>query len=286
MSALIIDGKAIARGLRREVKARVAELSALGVKPSLAVIIVGEDAASQSYVAAKERACRRVGMESRTIRLPEGSSQSALLAEIEKLNVDEKTHGMLVQLPLPGHIDPHEVVRRIDPLKDVDAFHPENLGLLMRDTPRFAPCTPSGILDILRSLDLCLEGKRAVIIGRSLIVGKPLAYLLLRENMTVTVCHSRTRELAGVVGEGDVVVAAVGKAGLVRGEWVKKGAIVVDVGTNLTPDGRFVGDVDFESARVRASHITPVPGGVGPLTVARLLHSVCTAASLGRGSRS
>lgn len=280
MAASIIDGKALAKKLNSEVKERVAELGRQGVTPALTVVLVGEDPASKSYVRSKERACKRAGVKSKTVRLPVDTTEEVLLGLLAQLNQAPDVHGILVQLPLPVHIDPGRVVTVMDPIKDVDAFHPENLGLLMRDAPRFVPCTPAGVLHILRSLSVPLAGKRAVIIGRSLIVGKPLAYLLLSENMTVTVCHSRTRDLPAIIAQGELVVAAVGRPGLIKGDWIRPGAIVVDVGTNPLPGGGFVGDVEFEVALKRASWITPVPGGVGPLTVARLLHNVCVAAHL------
>jgi len=277
----IIDGKALAKEIRRRVKVEVAALVAeTRVVPTLAVVLVGEDVASHTYVRAKKRAARRTGINSLVETLPADVSEKELLELVDGLNRDDGIHGVLVQLPLPAHIDVERVVRAISPLKDVDAFHPENLGLLFRGQPRFLPCTPAGIVEALKSLRIELVGKSAVVVGRSLIVGKPLSLLLLQEHMTVTVCHSRTADLPEVVRGADVVVAAVGRARLVRGDWVKQGAVVVDVGMNSDPQRGLVGDVAFEEAEPRASYITPVPGGVGPLTVAKLMENVLAAAGL------
>ncbi len=235
---------------------------------------------TKPYIRSKERACKAAGIESRTLALPASTSQQELLERVARLNADPAVHAILVQLPLPRNIDVEAVVRAIDPLKDVDCFHPENLGLLFRDTPRFLPCTPAGVLDVLDAVPEELSGRRAVVVGRSLIVGKPLAVLLLRRNLTVTVCHSRSRDLEQLVGEADLLVAAVGRAAIIPGSWVKPGAIVVDVGTNPTLDGGLEGDVEYAPAAERAAWITPVPGGVGPLTVARLLSNVLLAAEL------
>jgi methylenetetrahydrofolate dehydrogenase (NADP+)/methenyltetrahydrofolate cyclohydrolase len=214
------------------------------------------------------------------VRLPVSSSEDEVLGEVARLNNDPEVHGILVQLPLPAHMNVEKVVAAISPLKDVDAFHPENLGLLFRDTPRFIPCTPAGIMDVLGQTGITLEGLHAVVIGRSLIVGKPLSLLLLKEHMTVTVCHSRTRNLPDLIRSADVIVAAVGRLRFVKGDWVKPGAIVIDVGMNVDEEGKLAGDVEFDSALLRASFITPVPGGVGRLTVARLLSNVLAACEL------
>ena len=277
--ALIIDGKALALEIRRSLKARVlAHVQKGGKPPRLDVVLVGEDPASQTYVRAKERACKRCGIWSNTHRLPADITRRDLLAQVDRLNKDPEVNGFLVQLPLPEHLDPEEVVAAIAPQKDVDAFHPENLGRLFRGAPRFVPCTPAGIVHMLDSLAIPLQGMHAVVIGRSLIVGKPLSLLLLERHMTVTICHSRTKNLPAVAQTGDVLIAAVGRAGLVRGDWVKPGAIVIDVGTNMTAAATLTGDVAFDEAAKVASHITPVPGGVGPLTVAMLLVNVCKGA--------
>lgn len=277
--AQIIDGKQLARDIRKELKQRVLTyVAAGGAPPRLDVVLVGDDAASHTYVRAKERACSRCGITSHTHRLPADVTQHDLLQLVDGLNRDSAVHGFLVQLPLPAHLDPEDVVLAISPSKDVDAFHPENLGLLFRGRPRFAPCTPAGVVHMLDSLGIPLQGKHAVVIGRSLIVGKPLSFLLLERHMTVTICHSRTLDLADMARTADVLVAAVGKPGLVRGDWIKPGAVVIDVGTNMSPEGVLTGDVVFDEATKLASYVTPVPGGVGPLTVAMLLSNVCSAA--------
>lgn len=277
----VINGKLLAKEIRIGVKAKVATfVKETGVVPTLAAVLVGEDPGSQTYVRSKERACKKCGMRSVTRRLPDTISESELLAIVEGLNDDPEVHGILVQLPLPGRIDVERVVGAISPSKDVDGFHAETLGRLVRGAPTFVPCTPAGVLHILDSLDVELKGMEAVVVGRSLIVGKPLFFLLLERHMTVTVCHSRTRELAEVVRRADVVVAAVGQAHLVKGDWIKPGAIVIDVGINRLDDGTLTGDVDFDAALNNASHITPVPGGVGRLTVAMLMENVYRAAVL------
>ncbi len=276
----VVDGKRLAKSLKQQVKIEAAGFAAHhGRPPKLTVILVGEDAASQSYIRAKERACKRAGITSELVRLPSSITAEALLQVVAKLNASETVDGLLVQLPLPAHLEPEPIVAAISPLKDVDCFHPENLGLLLRGLPRFAPCTPAGILQILDSLDVDLAGKDAVVVGRSLIVGRPLAMLLIERDLTVMVCHSKTARLPDKVRGADLVIAAVGVPGLVKGDWLKPGAIVIDVGTNYKGDG-LVGDVDFESAMGRAGIITPVPGGVGPLTVTQLLRNVLTAARL------
>ena len=277
----VIDGKVLAKAIRKGVKAKVAKFTAeTGVVPTLAAVLVGEDPGSQTYVRSKERACKRCGMRSVTQRLPDTASEAELLRIVDELNADPSVHGILVQLPLPDHIDVERVVGAISPSKDVDGFHAETLGRLVRGKPTFLPCTPAGVMHILDTLPVELKGKEAVVVGRSLIVGKPLFFLLLERHMTVTVCHSRTRDLADVVRRADVVVAAVGKAHLVKGDWIKPGAIVIDVGINRLADGTLTGDVDFDAALPNASHITPVPGGVGRLTVAMLMENVYRAATL------
>ncbi len=285
--AQLLDGKARAEHLRAQTAQQVTHLQAsLGLTPCLAAVLVGNNPASEVYVRNKEKACKKAGIDSRVLRLPADLSEAELLRQVAELNADPGVHGILVQLPLPGHMDPEKVVASIDPLKDVDAFHPETLGLMMRDQPRFLPCTPAGVVDLLKLTGAPLAGLEAVVIGRSLIVGRPLSLLLLRENMTVTVCHSRTRNLPDVVRRADLVVAAIGKAEFVQGDWIKPGAIVIDVGMNRRDDGSLCGDVDFASASANASWITPVPGGVWPMTIAKLLENVVRAAELQFYSRS
>lgn len=277
--AQVLDGKAVAQSIR----ARVAEGAAAlarerGVTPGLAVVLVGDDPASAIYVRNKDRACREAGMASATHRLPADTPEAALLDLLARLNADPAVHGILVQLPLPRHVSEARVLEAIRPDKDVDGFHPENVGLLALGRPRFVPATPRGVLALLDAAGVDPAGARAVVVGRSNIVGKPTALLLLHRHATITVCHSRTRDLAAVVGEADIVVAARGKAQAIRGEWIRPGAAVIDVGVNRLPDGRLVGDVDFEGAKARAGVITPVPGGVGPMTIAMLLDNTLAAA--------
>jgi len=281
--ATIIDGKAIAETLRREVAARVADLKrAHGIVPGLAVVLVGEDPASQVYVRAKSKATTDAGMLSFEHKLPAETAEPALLALIAELNGRKDVHGILVQLPLPKHIDTRHVIEAIDPAKDIDGFHPINVGRLASGARALAPCTPSGCLILAKSVRSDLAGLEAVIIGRSNIVGKPIAQLLLAENCTVTVAHSRTRDLASVVRRADLLVVAVGRPEMVRGSWIKPGAVVIDVGIQriATADGksRLVGDVAFAEAAQVAGAITPVPGGVGPMTVACLLRNTLEAA--------
>ncbi len=279
MPAQLIDGKAIAQSVRAEVKGKVEEFSArTGVRPCLATVLVGDDPASGVYVRSKGKACREVGMLSRQIDLPASTSQEKLLEIVEGLNAEEAVHGILVQLPLPDQIDETRVIESIDPAKDVDGFHPVNAGRLLSGNPVFVPCTPLGILRMLDHESVELKGKHAVVVGRSNIVGKPVALLLLSRHATVTICHSRTKDLPGVVRGGDVVVAAVGKTEMIRGSWLAPGSVVVDVGINRRPDGTLAGDVAFAEAREVAGKITPVPGGVGPMTIAMLLHNPLEAA--------
>jgi methylenetetrahydrofolate dehydrogenase (NADP+)/methenyltetrahydrofolate cyclohydrolase len=288
--ALIIDGKAIAEALRREVAADVADLQRTrGITPGLAVVLVGEDAASQVYVRTKSKATTDARMRSFEHRLPAQTSETALLALIAELNARQDVHGILVQLPLPEHIDTRHVIEAIDPAKDVDGFHPINIGRLASGADAMAPCTPSGCVILAKSVRSDLAGLEAVVIGRSNIVGKPMAQLLLAENCTVTIAHSRTRDLPAVVRRADLVVAAVGRAEMVKGSWIKPGATVIDVGIQRVagPDGksRLVGDVAFEEAAQVAGAITPVPGGVGPMTVACLLRNTLAAATVSDGVR-
>jgi methylenetetrahydrofolate dehydrogenase (NADP+)/methenyltetrahydrofolate cyclohydrolase len=272
MTARILDGKKLAAEIKADVKERTALLKQRGVTPGLAVVLVGEDPASKVYVGQKEKGCLEAGFASFLHRLPESTSQGELLALIERLNSDRTVHGILVQLPLPRQIDPDTVLAAIRPEKDVDGFHPVNMGRLVAGLPASEPCTPKGIMRLLKSTGLTLSGKEAVVIGRSNIVGKPVALMLLAESATVTICHSRTEDLAAHARRADILVAAVGKPRFVTGDMVKEGAIVVDVGINRLEEG-LVGDVDYEPAAERASWITPVPGGVGPMTIAMLLEN-------------
>lgn len=278
-SARILDGKETAAAVRAEVAARVSALQAAGLRPGLAVVLVGEDPASQVYVRNKDRAAREVGIAARTIHLGADTRGGELLELVRELGQDPDTHGILVQLPLPRGLDAQEVLASLDPRKDVDGLHPANVAALVMGRPGLRPCTPAGCIEILDRHGIAIEGRHAVVVGRSLLVGKPLAHLLLERNATVTVAHSRTRDLAGVVGQGDIVVAAVGKAEMVRGEWLRPGAVVLDVGINRLASGGLAGDVHFESARERAGAITPVPGGIGPMTIAMLLWNTALAAA-------
>ena len=278
MAASIIDGKAIAASRRAGTAERVAELEAShGVTPGLAVVIVGEDPASQVYVRMKHKACEEVGVRSFKHELPVETTQEELLALVERLNADDDVHGILVQLPLPDHVDEEAVIEAIVPKKDVDGFHPVSVGRMVIGKETFLPCTPHGCMVLLDETGVELEGKEAVVVGRSNIVGKPVALLLLERHATVTVCHSRTKDLPEVVRRADVVVVAVGRPEMVKGDWIKEGAVVIDVGVNRTDDG-LVGDVEFEAAAERASAITPVPGGVGPMTIAMLMENTLTSA--------
>lgn len=279
--AIRIDGKAISAEIRAELKEKTeAFAAARGYRPGLAVIIVGEDPASQVYVRNKKRACEEVGFYSRGYELPASTSQKELLALIDTLNADPAIHGILVQLPLPKHLDESEVLLRIDPKKDVDAFHPYNVGKIMIGDYRFLPCTPAGVMALLERTGIEIAGKKCVVVGRSNIVGKPMAMLLLHANGTVTVCHSRTKELSSVTREADILVVAIGRADFITADMVKPGAVVIDVGMNRRADGKLTGDVDFAAVEPIASAITPVPGGVGPMTITMLLQNTLTAASV------
>jgi len=277
VSARILDGRAVAAEVLAEVGVRAERLRARGVVPCLAVVLVGDDPASAIYVRNKGRRAAEVGIETRDLRLPASTSESDLLARVDALARDPAVHGILVQLPLPPGIDARRVLEAIPPDKDVDGFHPENLGRLVIGDPRLVPCTPAGCMRLLAHTGIDLCGKRAVVVGRSNIVGKPMAHLLLQADATVTIAHSRTRDLPRVVGEADVVVAAAGRPGLVRGAWIREGAVVLDVGINRV-EGRLTGDVEFAAAAERAAWITPVPGGVGPMTIACLMENVVQAA--------
>jgi methylenetetrahydrofolate dehydrogenase (NADP+)/methenyltetrahydrofolate cyclohydrolase len=276
--ATIIDGIAVAAAVRDRAAEAARDLIARGVRPCLAVVLVGDDPASASYVRMKERDCAAVGIESRDHRLPAETTQGDLDSLIDTLNADPAVHGVLVQMPLPSHLNAESVIERISPAKDVDGFHPESLGLLVRGLPGFRACTPAGVMEMLKAYDIDPTGMRAVVVGRSTIVGKPMALLLLEANATVTVCHSRTADLPAVCREADLLVAAIGRAKMIDASYVKPGAVVIDVGINRT-DAGLVGDVDFESVEPIASAITPVPGGVGPMTRAMLVANTVAAAA-------
>lgn len=274
----IIDGKAISEQIRSEVAAEVSQLTASGSQPpGLAVVLVGENKASHVYVSMKKKACDKAGIYSREIRLPADIEQSKLMAVVDELNADKQIHGILVQLPLPSHLDEQAVINHIDPRKDVDGFHPINVGNLSLKIDGFVSCTPLGIMKLLERSNIDIVGKNALVLGRSNIVGKPMAMLLTNAHATVTVAHSKTRDLPEQIGRADILVAAIGRPEFVKGEWIKEGAVVIDVGINSVDDPssprgyRLVGDVEFEAAAKRAAHITPVPGGVGPMTIALLL---------------
>lgn len=278
MTAKILDGKSLAATVRAGVKEKVMQLSQRGLRPGLAVVLAGNDPASRVYVRNKVRACEETGVFSRLIELPAAVTQDELLACVAKLNSDAAIHGILVQLPLPKHLDAARVLESVSPAKDVDGFHESNLGALLAGRPRLVPCTPAGVMRLLEHAAVPLAGRSAVVIGRSTIVGKPLALLLLQKDATVTICHSRSSDLAAIAKQADILVAAVGRAKLVTAEMVKPGACVVDVGVNRLPDGALVGDVDFAEVARIAGWITPVPGGVGPMTIAMLLENCLGAA--------
>ena len=277
MTARIIDGKSIAKELRESLAPRVAALKEQGITPGLTVIVVGDDPASAIYVRNKERACVKLGMNSQVLRFPAETTQEEILNTVRLLNQDDSVHGILVQLPLPRHIDEQAVLRAIDPDKDVDGFHAMNAGRLMNGEPGFVACTPKGVMRLLEVSGVELDGKNAVVVGRSNIVGKPMALLLLQKNCTVTIAHSHTKDLTAVTRSADILVVAVGRAGFITGDMIKPGAAVMDVGINRV-DGKVVGDVDFESAKEVASCITPVPGGVGAMTIAMLMENTVEAA--------
>ena len=280
MLAKIIDGKSLAAALRASLKSRIDALAARGVRPGLAAILAGDDPASRVYVRNKARACEDTGVRSEIHALPENVSERALLERIAQLNADRAVHGVLVQLPLPRHLDAHRVLDAVSPAKDVDGFHAVNLGALVQGRPGFVPGTPAGVMRLIEHAGVDLAGRQAVIVGRSNIVGKPLALLLLQKDATVTICHSRTRDLAAVARQADVLIAAVGRPGLITASMVKPGACVIDVGINRLADGKLAGDVDFDAVKEIAGSITPVPGGVGPMTIAMLIANTVRAAEL------
>lgn len=278
--AIILDGKALASKMKEEIKAEVAELNANGVFPKLAVILVGEDPASQVYVSNKGRDCEEVGIISQTIVLPAETGREDLTELIRSLNADDSVHGILVQLPLPDGLDDSEITQLIAPEKDVDAFSYYNVGRIMTGDYSFVPCTPAGCMELIKLSGISVEGKNCVVIGRSNIVGKPMAMLLMQANGTVTVCHSRTRDISGITNRADIIVVAIGKQGFLTGDMIKEGAVVIDVGINRCADGKLRGDCDFESCAAKASYITPVPGGVGPMTRVMLLKNTLNAAKI------
>lgn len=274
----LLNGKELAQKLQQEMTQEVTALKEKGLQPGLAVILVGEDPASQVYVRNKERAANNIGMYSVVYRLPETTSEADLIAKIEELNQDDKIHGILVQLPLPKHINEDLVLDTIAPEKDVDGFHPMNLGNLFAGKPTMIPCTPAGIMELIKLSGIDLAGKNAVIIGRSNIVGKPMAHLLLQANATVTICHSKTKDLPKVAKQADVLVVAIGRANFVTADFVKEGAVVIDVGINRDENNKLTGDVKFDEVAPLTSYITPVPGGVGPMTITMLMRQTIEAA--------
>lgn len=284
MAARLIDGKALAQQVRDGLAQASAELLAQkGIKPGLATILVGDDPASQIYVRNKQKACELAGIHVDDHKLSVSTTQAELLALIEKKNADPQIHGILVQLPLPKHIDSKVILEAVSPLKDADGFHPYNLGRLVEGHPVFEACTPKGVIKMIESTGVAIEGRRAVVVGRSNIVGKPLALMLLQRNATVTICHSKTKDLAAVCREADLLLVAIGKAKFVTADMVRDGAVVIDVGTNKTPEGKLCGDVDFEPVSQKASWISPVPGGVGPMTIAMLLENTVESAKRAAG---
>lgn len=277
--AKILDGKAVSQRVKNALKDETEKfVEKYGIKPGLAVVIVGDDPASRVYVNSKKKACAEIGYYSEEHALPESTTEGELLSLVEKLNGDEKIHGILVQLPLPKHIDEEKIINAINPKKDVDAFHPVNVGKIMIGNFDFLPCTPAGVMELINEAGIDLTGKNCVVVGRSNIVGKPQAMLLLHKNATVTICHSKTKNIKEITKNADVLVAAVGRAQMFDGDYIKDGAVVIDVGMNRLENKKLVGDVDFESAEKKASCITPVPGGVGPMTIAMLMKNTLTAA--------
>ncbi|AGC68454.1 bifunctional 5,10-methylenetetrahydrofolate dehydrogenase (NADP+)/methenyltetrahydrofolate cyclohydrolase FolD [Thermoclostridium stercorarium subsp. stercorarium DSM 8532] len=282
MGAIILNGKEISQEIRKDLKAKVDELKQNGLHPGLAVVLVGNDPASRIYVNNKKKACEEIGIRSFEYILPEKTTEEELIQLVETLNKDNSVHGILVQLPLPKHIDAENVLLRISPDKDVDSFHPFNMGRVMIGDYYFLPCTPAGIMELLIRSGINLVGKECVVVGRSNIVGKPIAMLLLHSNATVTICHSKTRNLKEICRRADVLVVAVGKPKFINADYVKDGAVVIDVGINRLEDGKICGDVDFDSVSEKASYITPVPGGVGPMTITMLLKNTIMSAELSR----
>lgn len=278
MSAQIISGKEVAKSIREELKSEVASLKGKEITPGLSVILVGNDPASQSYVKAKAKACDEVGIKSEVIRMEDTISQEELLREVNRLNEDSSVHGILVQLPLPKHIEEEAVINTISPMKDVDGFHPINVGKMMIGEDAYLPCTPHGIIELIKRTGTEIKGKHAVVVGRSNIVGKPVSMLLLREHATVTICHSKTKNLQEITKQADILIAAVGRAQMLTEEYVSANTVVIDVGVNRIETGKLIGDVDFEGVSKIAGFITPVPGGVGPMTITMLLKNTVEAA--------
>lgn len=283
MKAQLIDGKAISAEIKAEAAAEAAELKAKGIEPCLAVVLVGDNSASKVYVSNKQKACEAVGIKSVSHVLPGETTEEELLKLIDELNKDANVHGILVQMPVPKHIDDRKVIMAISPEKDVDCFHPVNVGYLHTGAKGFLPCTPAGIIELIKRSGHSIAGKNCVIIGRSNIVGKPVAMLLMQENGTVTICHSKTQDLAGICRGADIIVSATGKVDTVTADMVKEGAIIIDVGMNRNAEGKLCGDVDFENVKEVAGAITPVPGGVGPMTIAMLMKNCNTAAKIQNG---
>ncbi|MHC1699073.1 MAG: bifunctional methylenetetrahydrofolate dehydrogenase/methenyltetrahydrofolate cyclohydrolase FolD [Geobacteraceae bacterium] len=276
--AIIIDGKATAQKIRTEISTEIKQLTSEGTQPGLAVVLVGDNPASRVYVHMKEKACCDVGIFSDEHKLPVETEEKELLSLIDRLNNDDRIHGILVQLPLPKHINEAKVLEAISPEKDVDGFHPYNVGRLVLGKPTFQPCTPYGIMVLLKEYGIDLTGKEVVVVGRSNIVGKPVAFMCLQQHATVTICHTRTVDLPAKIGMADVLIAAIGRPEVIPGSWIKKGAVVIDVGVNRIAEKKLVGDVEFETAAERASYITPVPGGVGPMTITMLLQNTLLSA--------
>jgi len=283
MAAQLIDGKKVAEDIKSKLTGEIAMLKSRGVEPCLAVVLVGENPASKKYVSNKEKTCEALGIKSLGHKLPESTSQDELMKLIDELNADPKVHGILVQLPLPKQLNEKGVMHHIAPQKDVDGFGPDALGRLILDEPGFVACTPHGAMKMLDAYGIDPKGKKAVVVGRSIIVGKPLALLLLRRHATVTICHSRTANLKEECLQADILCAAIGKAKMITGDMVKPGAVVIDIGINVTPEGKLTGDVDFEAAKEKASYITPVPGGAGPMTIAMLMYNTVLAAKMAAG---
>ena len=280
MAAQIIDGKKVAADIQEDLKKAIADLKAKGIEPCLAVVLVGENPASRKYVASKEKTCAQLGITSIAHKIPETTTQEELINLVDTLNNDKKVHGILIQLPLPKGLDEKAVMHRIAPEKDVDGFGPLSLGSLVLDEPGFLPCTPHGAMKMLEAYGIDPSGKHAVVLGRSVIVGKPLALMLLKKNATVTICHSRTKDLKAECLRADILCVAIGKTKFVKGDWIKEGAAIIDIGINVTEEGKIVGDVDFEAAKERAGFITPVPGGAGPMTIAMLMYNTVQAAKM------
>lgn len=285
MSAQLIDGKKVAADIRESLKKDIEELKSKGINPGLAVVLVGENPASKKYVSSKEKTCEEIGIKSFGYKMPESITQAELIKLIDDLNANKDVHGILVQLPLPKHLDEKAIMNRISPSKDVDGFGPDALGKLLLDEPGFVACTPHGAIKMLEAYNINPAGKHAVVVGRSVIVGKPLALLLLRKNATVTIAHSKTPDLKETCLKADILCVAVGKAKMITGDMVKEGAAVIDIGINVTPEGKIVGDVDFDAAKEKAAFITPVPGGAGPMTIAMLMYNTVIAAKMAAGMK-